>query len=250
MGCARAIAVGDSRKALYVGSEQVPESFEFGLAQLREFLGDMSDRAVVLADLHTRADFAGGCGEAGVGEGVGDLVRLGGGGLGGVLGDRFDAVDNGPRSLAREVGNGLLAADLAELANGRTGQIVVGMPEPPSTRGRQLILLGGAATALLLPWRRAAGPRLAGFDECIQVPTDTCRRQTEFGADRGRGDGALFEQQLYHGGASMSFTAHDQGRWRSNRCGTGTATGPFILVVRQTHGFHNTSVTELVPGIQ
>lgn len=45
--------MGDGGKPLYVGPEQTGEDLGLRLAQLRVLLGDMGDRAVVLAELFT-----------------------------------------------------------------------------------------------------------------------------------------------------------------------------------------------------
>ena len=49
--CADAVAVGDGGQPLDVRPEQPGEDLGLGLAQLRELLGDVGDRAVVLAQL-------------------------------------------------------------------------------------------------------------------------------------------------------------------------------------------------------
>ena len=52
VGGADAVAVGDRGQPLDVGAEQPLERPGLGLAQFGELLGDVGDRAVVLADLH------------------------------------------------------------------------------------------------------------------------------------------------------------------------------------------------------
>ena len=91
-----------------------------GLAQLRELLGHMRHRTVVLADLHAvdrPAHRRGGGGVPGVGQRGGDAV-----------GGRLDVASGGPSVDARQDGvdapageraDGVVAADLAQLAHGR-----------------------------------------------------------------------------------------------------------------------------------
>ena len=50
-GGADAVAVGDGGQPLDVGAEHPAEGLGLGLAQLRELVGDVGDRAVVLAQL-------------------------------------------------------------------------------------------------------------------------------------------------------------------------------------------------------
>ena len=79
VGGTREVAVGDGRKSLDVGAQDLGHGLPLGLAQFRELLGDMGYRAVVLADLHTLdrpAHSRGGGGIAGIAQRVGDTVRL------------------------------------------------------------------------------------------------------------------------------------------------------------------------------
>ena len=52
VGGAGAVAVDDRGQPLHVGAQDLGERLALGLAQLRELLGDVRHRAVVLADLH------------------------------------------------------------------------------------------------------------------------------------------------------------------------------------------------------
>ena len=47
-----AVAVDDRRQPLHVGAQDLGEGLSLGLAQLRELLGDVRHRAVVLAQLN------------------------------------------------------------------------------------------------------------------------------------------------------------------------------------------------------
>ena len=55
VGGADAVAVGDGGQSLDMRAEQAGEDLGLGLAQLRELLGDVRDRAVVLAQLLPRS---------------------------------------------------------------------------------------------------------------------------------------------------------------------------------------------------
>src|SRR5690606_23785872 len=188
---ARAVAVGDGRQTLYMGAEHFAQRLEFGLAQLRELLGHVRDRAVVLADLHAGAHLAGGGGETGAGEGFGEFLGFGLGALRGVLVDRGDSRHDRAGSLTREIGDGLLAADLAELADRRAGEVVVGVAELTASGGGELVLLGRPTAPLLLPRGRARGPGLTRFDQRVQMPAHPGGRQAEPVADGRRGDRPL-----------------------------------------------------------
>ena len=52
MGGAGAVAVDDGRQPLHVGPEHLGHGLLLGFAQLRELLGDVRHRAVVLTNLH------------------------------------------------------------------------------------------------------------------------------------------------------------------------------------------------------
>ncbi len=226
-------------------AQDLAEGVELGGAQLREFLGHVRHRAVVLADLYSRTDFARRRGETRVGERLGDLVRLVRGGIRRMRGQRLDSGDDRVHPLAREIRDRGLPADLAQLAHGRTGEIVVGVAQAAAARGGQLILLGRAAPALLLPARGAGGPRLARFDERVQVAAHPGRAQAQPLADGRRGDGPLLEQQLDHRLAGVPLTHRRGGHDRT----PGACLAPGVrLRVPQTHGFHNISVTEFLPA--
>src|ERR687893_3017483 len=64
---AYAVAVGDGGQSLYMNAQQLRESPGLDLAELRELLGDMRHRAVVLAQLLTAAGR----------KGAGDVAVLG-----------------------------------------------------------------------------------------------------------------------------------------------------------------------------
>src|SRR5690606_17539496 len=97
------------------------------------------------------------------------------------------------RPFPGEGRHGILATDLTQLPDGRTGEIVVRMPEHAAPGGGELVLLGRTSTPLLLPRRRPARPRLTGFDERVQMAPHTGGSQPQRGTDRGRGDRALLE---------------------------------------------------------
>ena len=139
------------------------EDLGLRLAQLRELLGDMGDRAVVLAELladrcAARRSSVPVRGQ-GLGQGFGAL--LGGGGLDGRavrLGLRGDpgAGEGGdaPRPLA--------APALGDPAQGVRGELVVGLVEGvPAAVGQREDLGGPAARP------RAVHPLLAGLDDVV-----------------------------------------------------------------------------------
>src|SRR5438309_2785208 len=65
------VAVGDGGESLNVMTDEAADRFGFCLAQRRELLGDVLDRAVVLADLDSYAAFVHGGGVAVGAKGVG-----------------------------------------------------------------------------------------------------------------------------------------------------------------------------------
>src|SRR5947209_7304502 len=80
MGGAGEVAVDDRRQALHVSTQYFRYRLPLGLAQLRELLGDVRHRTMMLADLHTvdRAPhLRGGRDVTGFGQCTGD--SLGGG---------------------------------------------------------------------------------------------------------------------------------------------------------------------------
>jgi len=266
VGGACAIAVGDGGQTLHVRAEKFTERVQFRLAQLRELFGNVRDRAVVLANLHPRAHPAGTRGEPCLTQRAGDLFGLGHGRLAifrrGRFGrhrpgngrsafrlratQRFDPVDHIACPLPCEFRNRLVTADLTELAYGCPCQIVIGMTEAPSTYRGELVLLGGAPTSLLLPWRRTGGPSLSGIDERVQMSAHSRRRQSESRTDGCRGNRSFFQQQTYNRRPSATFDPAHRGR--SDRPGAGLATGPFVSIWH-THAFHNISVAEFLPKI-
>ena len=166
---ADAVAVGDGRQPLDVRAEQLGEDLGLRLAELRELLGDMSDRAVVLAEL-----LADRCAARrssvpvraqGLGQGFGAL--LGGGGLHG-LAVRGRPARRSWRGRRRRPPRPRRTAR-CDPAQGVRGELVVGLVEGVAAAvGEREDLRGAAARA------RAVDPLLAGLhdvvgDQCVEV---------------------------------------------------------------------------------
>ncbi len=78
MGGACAVTVDDGRQPLHVGPEHLGHGLLLGFTQLRELLGDVRHRAVVLTDLHAvdrAAHLGGGCDVTRLGQRAGNLTR-------------------------------------------------------------------------------------------------------------------------------------------------------------------------------
>ena len=166
MGGAGKVAVDDGRESLDVGTEDFGHGLLLGFAQLGEFLGHMRHRAVMLTDLDTveRTLHPGGGGRI-----PGDAQRVGdpvGGSLDVVgvrTGGRLDVGEDGVDARAGESHDGLVTAELAQLAHRRRSQVVVGVLQLRAARGSELKALGGSAPALLLPRGRGFGFGIAGI---------------------------------------------------------------------------------------
>ena len=123
-----------------MGSEHLGHGLLLGLAQFREFFGDMGHRAVVLADLHAvdrPADPGGGGDVTGLGQRAGDALggRLDIGVL--VAVGRLDAAQDRVHPPAGERLNRFLATDFPQLPHGGGRQVVVGVVElGPPGRGQ------------------------------------------------------------------------------------------------------------------
>src|SRR4051812_42348200 len=104
----------DRGEPLHVPADEPADRFRFCLAQCRELLGDVLDRAVVLADLYADAAVVDGRGVAVVAERLGQrrgaLIQRQGGDLGGVA--RLPLSD----ALPGEVLDRALTRGLAQVA--------------------------------------------------------------------------------------------------------------------------------------
>ena len=105
---------------------------------------------------------------------------------------RQDGVDPAPRERA----DGVVAADLAQLAHRGDGQVVVGVAQLGPARGGEPIPLGGPAASVVLPGRRGAGLRIARIEQGVEVPAHTRRGDAEPLADLTCGDGSGLQQEL------------------------------------------------------
>lgn len=191
--------MGDGGKPLYMGPEQSGEDLGLRLAQLRVLLGDMRDRAVVLAELFTELGIGGAARRSSVPvrgqrlrKGLGTGLRLGG------L-DRL-AVALGLRGEARagERGDGrlaLLAAAraLRDPAQRVGGELVVGLVEGVPSAVGEGEGPGRAATAT-----GAVDALLAGLDDAlrgqrVQMPSDGRLGQLQAKGELGRGGRTVVE---------------------------------------------------------
>ncbi len=241
MGRARDVAVRDRRELLHVRAEDLGEGLALGVAQFRELLGDVRDRAVVLTDLDAVPDGARRRREPGVVERVRDLV----GGAGDVAGSvgGCDAIDDGVDAAPRELGDRGVAADLAELTQRGAREVVVRVAEPAAPLGRDLESFRrppAAAGRAVTVGDLAGLPRL---DERVEVPSHARRGEAEGTPHLARGDGALLQQHVHHGGPGVALVRGGPGcggavcRPRAGERGVATRVGSRRI------GFHNTSVT-------
>ena len=170
--------MGDGRQPLNVRAEHPLEGSRLGLAQLRELRGDVRNWAVVLAQLHA------GAGVLGTGS-----VSL----PGQRHGQGFDPAfatprtrPDGPRRRDRglerarpvsgEFGNGSLATGFPQVAQGRRGQVVIGVRERRSPGVGQRISTGGPpASATAAGPRVALGQEVVGY-QGVQMAPDGGRR--------------------------------------------------------------------------
>ena len=192
---AGAVAVDDRGQPLHVGAQHLGERLPLGLAQLRELLGDVRHRAVMLAELYAvdrPAHRGGGGGVAGLGQCVGDPIDSGFNVVGSLGYSRQDGVDAAPREGA----DGVVAADFAELTHRRDRQVVVGVAQLGAARGGQPVALGGPAAAAVLPRRGGTGLRIAGLEQRVEVPAHARGGDAEPVADLACGDGSGLQQEL------------------------------------------------------
>ena len=224
MGGAGAVAVDDRRQPLHVGTQDLGEGLLLGLAQLRELLGDMRHRAVVLADLDALdrpADPGRGGRVAGLGQRVGDPV-------GGAPRRRRRLASAGStparmvsmrlRAKVRTASSPPISRSCRMAAD---GQIVVGVLQlGPAGRG-QLVALGGPAAALLLPGRCGVGLRVAGVDQSVEVAAHPgCGHARAVRRSRPAVIGPGLQQQLDDGSAGVTVVGR-RTRHRCTRCSLG-----------------------------
>jgi hypothetical protein len=221
------------------------ERFLLGVAQFGELLGDMRDRAVVLADLDTVSDRARGRRESGARErirnGIGGLFEI----LGGLSGGGLDLTDDCLDAAPGEVGDRSVSTNFAQLTHRCTGKIVIGVAEAPATLGGDLEVFGGASATTMA--RRTCGrfPGLARLQQRVEVATYTRGTETEPSADLRRRDGPILEQEFHHGRPGVTFVAGGDGRCSAGRQRRGTRlNSAFLAHSGGRIRFHNTSVTE------
>ena len=148
----------------------------------------------------------------------------------------FDAGENGVDAAAGERPDGVVTAELAQLAHRRRGEVVVGVLQLRPACGGQLIALGRSPPALVLPRRCGFRLRVAGLDERVEVPAHTGCRQSQLLADAARGDGTGFQQELDDGtpGVPVGVPVGSVRRHRLRRS----------RMHDLRTDFHNTSVTQ------
>ena len=169
--------MGDGRQPLNVRAEHPLEGPRLGLAQLRELGGDVRNWAVVLAQLHA------GAGVLGTGS-----VSL----PGQRHGQGFDPAFATPRTrpdghrrrnrglerarpVGSEFGNGSLATGFPQIAQGRRGQVVIGVRERRSPGVGQRVSTGGPPAP-----PTATGPGVALSQKVV------CDQGVQMTPDRGR----------------------------------------------------------------
>ena len=141
---------------------------------------------------------------------IGPAHRSGGGGVTGLrqrVGDpidsRFNVVgplgysrQNGVDTATREGANGVVTADLAELAHRRDRQIVVGVALLGPSRGGQPITPGRSAATAVLPCGRRTRLRIAGLEQSVEVPAHTRGGDAQLLADLACRDRSGLQQEL------------------------------------------------------
>jgi len=138
---ARAVAVDDRRQPLHVGAQDLGERFTLGLAQLGELLRDVRYRAVVLAQLNAvdRPSHRRHSGRvAGLRQRGRNPVGLGFNVARPFAYSRKDAV----YTASREGADGVVAADLPQLAHRGNRKVVVRVLQLGPACGRERTQLG------------------------------------------------------------------------------------------------------------
>jgi hypothetical protein len=188
---ADSVAVRDRRQALDVGAEQLLERARLGLAQFGEFRRHMSDRAVVLAELHTdggtldRRSVT--VGAERLGQGLGPLGNR----RAGVDVDGEQVGKTGGAVLGKG-GHCVFAAAFTDVAQRRRGEVVVRVREGGATGVGERIDPGRTSPAATrCRPGRALGEQPVG-DQCVEVAPDRgCRQAQAIGEGGGRLRAAL-----------------------------------------------------------
>ena len=217
---ADAVAAGDGREPLHVTADQPADRLCFNLAEHREFLGDVLDRAVVLADLDAERGVVHGRGVAVVGERLGERS----GAL--VERQRRDPLGvprlPGSHPAACEVLDRGVAGGLAEVAQGVDGDLVVRRRAGCVTGVGELKRLAGRPRP-----RRPVLALLAGDDDAVgergvEMAADAGGRQAEPLGELGDRRRAVLEQ-----------------RADDSIAGTAVGTRPAPRSIAGARGFHN-----------
>jgi hypothetical protein len=123
--------VSDGCQPLNIRAEDPLEGPRLGLTQLGKLGGDVRNGAVVLAQLHARAGVLGACS-------VSLARQRHGKGFDAPFPSHFSCLEGhrrgdrgleGARSMSGELGDGILAAGLSQVTQGRRGQVVIGVRE-------------------------------------------------------------------------------------------------------------------------
>ena len=204
MSRADTVAVGDGGESLDVPADEPADRLCFCLAQRRELLGDVLDRAVVLADLHTDAPLVHGGGVTVGAEGVGERS--------GPLGQRqrreLRCVARLPLAdpLTGELLHRLLPRGVPQVAQGLHRDRVVRRGAGTGVPGiRQREQARRSATAARAADRGHAGHDRAVSEHPVEMPPDGGRGHSQPLAERRDRGGPELEQQAGHplAGASV-----------------------------------------------
>jgi hypothetical protein len=234
VGRTYAVAVGDGGEPLDVGAEQPDEHLGLRLAQLGEICGDMSNRAVVLADLDAWTGLL--CGR-GVAISRERRRQFGRTSISWHLCQRrgvanFETV----QALPRERAHRGVAAGVAQIAEGLDRDVVVGVPKQGVTVVGQSEQLRWAATTpeltVNLALRNLAYPPRR--DQRVEVAADGCGREAEARTQGTRALGTAIMQGPCNpvAGAGVIAASGSTGQYGRRRIG-------------DHRGFHNTNVTYL-----
>lgn len=229
MRSADAIAMGDGGKSLNVGAENFGEKLCLGVAQLRELLGHVRHRAMMLADLLAgrrggdrrgitiRGEHLGECANA--------LVACGG-----LFDYRTIALLVTGQPMAGERLDRFIPAGAMQIAQRLGGQSVIGMSELVTPGIRQGECSGGATASALTGHSLLASLDQPVVQQGIEMTPHRRRSEVESFGQLRRGGRALRQQTL--------------GDTQTRRGVVGRRS------LRHLHVFHNISVPLFVPEFQ
>ncbi len=223
-----------------MGADQPADHGSLGLTQLRELRGDVRDRAMVLTELAAAGQARGRGGVTLAGQRPRQSLRPGEAVGPGGRDSLGTALLESAELFLRERGDRLGASAASEVPQGGHRQVVVGMREAlPARAGEGEHPSGTSATAAGLVRRRVSLDSSLDL-ECVEVPADRGRGDTEFGAEISRTQRALAPEQVDHPVTGTTVVGPGSADVRPNR--------GVLLRGGQNGGFHYNIVTYLAGG--